>query len=117
MEAQQESSVPTFDNLPATQPISEQLVAQMDALIHGNWADSFHCITALRSINKFYPENVTDVVNRYLPALCDLISSGKTQVVKNAFSLIREVFSRGKMLNVEKCVFAFSGILIKKAAT
>lgn len=117
MEQNQESTVPTFDNLPATQPISEELIAQMDALVIGNWADSFHCITALRSINKYFPESVIEVVNRYLSQLCDLIGTGRTQVVKNAFSLIREMFSRGKMLNVEKCVFAFTGLLIKKAAT
>jgi hypothetical protein len=58
-----------------------------------------------------------EVVSRYLTVICDLISNGKTQVVKNVFMLIREIFARGKMLNVEKCVLTFVGLLIKKVAS
>jgi hypothetical protein len=83
----------------------------------GSWYENNQCITALRSINRFWPESSIEVTNRYLTSICDLINNGKTQVVKNVFLLIREIFARGKMLNVEKCVLTFVGLLIKKVAS
>ena len=50
-----QSLVPLFDNLEPTQPVNEHLIQQIDALMLTNWENGFHCITALRSINKFFP--------------------------------------------------------------
>jgi len=79
-----------------TQPLSEQLLLQMDAMTQGSWQDNSQCLTALRSINRYWPEQVMDVLPRYLSTICDMIGTGKTQVVKNAFMLLREVFARGR---------------------
>jgi hypothetical protein len=47
----------------------------------------------------------------------DLLTTGKTLLVKNIFKLIKELFDAGQQINVEKAVFVFLPILIKKAST
>jgi|JI6StandDraft_1071083.scaffolds.fasta_scaffold11101_7 hypothetical protein len=100
-----------------TQPLSEQLLLQMDVMGHGSWQDNCQCLTALRSINRYWPEQIMEVLPRYFSPICDMISNGKTQVLKNAFMLLREVFARGRQLNVEKVVLTFVGLLLKKLTT
>lgn len=117
MEPSQDASLIAFEQLPMTQPLSEQLIAQMDTLCGSGWQDNCQCITALRSINRFWPEQIVEVLSRYINNLCDMIATGKTQVLKNVFVLLREVFARGRQLNVEKIVRTFVGLLLKKVTT
>lgn len=71
----------------------------------------------LRQINKFYPQYIPDVVNRYSNALLDLFNLGKTQIIKNILRFIKEIFDKGQEFNVEKAVYPFLPLLIKKSAT
>jgi len=82
----------------------------------GPWADCFQCITAIRSIVKHNPSLAVDVISRYSAAILEFISAGKTQLIKNALSLIKETFLLGKAVNVEKCIDPFIRVLIKKSA-
>lgn len=46
----------TFESLPQVLQLTPELLEQMVSLLQNkNWIDSFNCITALRSINKYYP--------------------------------------------------------------
>jgi hypothetical protein len=47
----------------------------------------------------------------------DLLSTGKTLLVKNIFKLVKEWFDAGQQVNVEKAVIVFLPVLIKKAST
>lgn len=82
----------------------------------GPWTDGFQCITALRSIVKFNPTLAADVVCRYSVAILEFINAGKTQLLKNSLSLIKETFLLGRSVNVEKCVDPFIRVLVKKSA-
>lgn len=82
----------------------------------GNWIDSHQCITVLRQINKFHPNFIPDVINRYSNALLDLFNNGKTQIIKNLLRLVKEIFDAGQSINVEKAVYAFLPILLKKSS-
>ena len=50
----------------------------------------------IRRINKFFPQYIPDVVNRYSNAILDLFNHGKTQIYKNILRLIKEIFDRGQ---------------------
>lgn len=100
-----------------TQPLSEQLLLQMNALARGSWQDNCQCLTALRSINRYWPEQVMDVLPHFLVPITDMIGTGKTQVIKCAFLLLAEVFARGRQLNIEKVVLTFVGLLLKKVTS
>ena len=82
-----------------------------------SWSDSFNCITELRKINKYHPEFVPTIIDRFSSIILDLMSTGKTLLVKNILKLIKELFDAGAQVNVEKAVVVFLPVLIKKAAT
>lgn len=116
---QEQLQTPTYfeyELLPQTPPLNPEYVAALDSMIAGPWTDAFQCITALRSIVKHNPTLASDVVTRYSANAMDLINTGKTQLVKNVLSLIKETFRLGKYVNVEKCVDSFVRVLIKKSA-
>ena len=71
----------------------------------------------IRKINKFFPQHISDVVSRYSNALVDLFTHGKTQISKNILRLIKEIFDRGQEVNVEKAVYPFLPLLLRKSAT
>lgn len=70
----------------------------------------------IRQINKFHPNFIPDVINRYSNALVDLFAKGKTQITKNLLRLVKQVFDMGQNVNVEKAVYSFLPIIIKKSA-
>lgn len=43
----------------------------------------------IRQINKFHPNFIPDVINRYSNALVDLFAKGKTQITKNLLRLVK----------------------------
>ncbi len=71
----------------------------------------------LRQINKYFSQFIPDVVNRYSNALLDLLNNGKTQIVKNILRFIKEIFDRGQEVNIEKAVYPFLPLLLKKSVT
>lgn len=71
----------------------------------------------IRQINKFYPQYIPDVVSRYADPLLDLFNHGKTQIYKNILRLVKEVFDMGQQVNVEKAVYPFLPLLLKKSIT
>jgi hypothetical protein len=71
----------------------------------------------LRQINKFFPQHIPDVLNRYSKALLDLFTQGKTQITKNILRFLKEIFDMGQTINVDKGVSEFLPILVKKSAT
>ena len=79
--------------------------------------ESFHCVTMIRQINKFFPQYIPDVIDRYGGVLVDLFNHGKTQIYKNILRLIKEVFDMGQQINVEKAVLPFLPLLLKKSVT
>ena len=90
----------------------------IESYIKGHsWTDSFNCITELRKINKYHPEYVPNIIENFSQTILDLLSTGKTLLVKNIFRLIKEWFDAGQQVNVEKAVIVFLPVLIKKAST
>ena len=75
------------------------------------------CITEIRKIIKFQPNFVMDVIERYSSAFVDLFNNGKTQIIKNLLRMVKEVFDLGQQFNVEKAVYAFLPIILKKSST
>lgn len=71
----------------------------------------------LRQIHKFYPNYIPDIVNRYSNAFLDLFANGKTQITKNLLRMVKEIFDQGQQVNVEKAVYTFLPILLKKSST
>ncbi len=71
----------------------------------------------LRQIIKYQPTYTNDIVNRYSVALVDLFTNGKTQIIKNLLRMVKEVFDLGKQTSVEKAVYVFVPILLKKSST
>lgn len=71
----------------------------------------------VRQINKFFPQYIPDVMNRYSNQILKLLEKGKTQIIKNIMRLLKEVFDMGKDVCVEKAVYYFLPVLLKKAAT
>ena len=71
----------------------------------------------MRKINKYHSEFIPDILERFSSIILDLFNTGKTLLVKNILKLIKEMFDAGQQINVEKAVYAFLPVLIKKAAT
>lgn len=71
----------------------------------------------LRQIIKEYPSYTGDIVNRYSTPFVDLFSNGKTQIIKNLLRMVKEIYDHGSTVNVEKAVYVFLPILLKKAST
>ena len=71
----------------------------------------------LRQINKYFSQYIPDVVNRYSNALLDLLNNGKTQIVKNILRFIKEIFDKGQEINIEKAIYPFLPLLLKKSVT
>lgn len=108
----------SYAELPAPNAVDEQTIAQLDANIkHANWVQTHFCITEIRKINKFHPDFTNDIVQRYSNAFVDLFATGKTQVIKNMLRMVNEIFDMGQQINVEKAVYTFLPIILKKAST
>ena len=58
-----------------------------------------------------------DVLQRYSNAFVDLFNNGKTQIIKNLLRMVKELFDMGQQINVEKAVYTFFPIILKKSAT
>lgn len=71
----------------------------------------------LRQIIKQDSTLIPDIVNRYSNALVDLFANGKTQIIKNLLRMVKEVFDIGSTVNVERAVYVFLPILLKKSST
>lgn len=71
----------------------------------------------LRQLIKFTSNFTPDIVNRYSNAFVDLFANGKTQIIKNLLRMVKEIFDMGKTLNVERAVYVFLPILLKKSST
>lgn len=71
----------------------------------------------LRRITKYQPNLIPDIVNQYSNAFVDLFTNGKTQIIKNLLRMVKEIFDQGKLINVERAVYAFIPILLKKSST
>lgn len=71
----------------------------------------------LRQIIKYNPDFTNDIVNRYSNAFVDLFVNGKTQIIKNLLRMVKEIFDIGNNNNVEKAVYLFLPILLKKSST
>ena len=79
-----------FPDLQQPPQIDNDLLLKIDSNIKaGNWIDSHQCITMLRQINKFHPNFIPDVIDRYSNALLDLFSNGKTQIIKNLLRFVK----------------------------
>lgn len=61
---------------------------------------SYHCVTVIRQINKFQPNYIPDVVNRYSNSLSHLFATKKPQMMKNLLRMLKEIFDMGKQINV-----------------
>lgn len=80
----------TFDSLPEILTLTPELLEQMISLLKTkDWVDSFNCITALRSINKFHPQLGPQAVQHFLEHLGAELHNGTPLVVKNAMMLIK----------------------------
>lgn len=71
----------------------------------------------VRQIAKHDPTLIPDLINRYSNAFVDLFASGKTQLVKNLLRMVKEIFDVGSQVNVERAVYVFLPILLKKSST
>lgn len=71
----------------------------------------------LRRVIKYQPNFISDIINRYSSTFVDLLTNGKTQIIKNLLRMVKEVFDQGKQTNVEKAVYLFLPILLKKSST
>lgn len=71
----------------------------------------------IRQITKHSPKFIPDLVNRYSNAFVDLFANGKTQIIKNLLRMVKEVFDMGKTVDVERAVYVFLPILLKKSST
>jgi hypothetical protein len=71
----------------------------------------------VRQIMKHQPNFIPDIVNRYSNAFVDLFTNGKTQIIKNLLRMVKEIFDVGKQINVERSVYVFLPILLKKSST
>ena len=79
-----------FDELEQPPYLDETLLLQIDQLIQSNnWMETHQCVTMIRQINKFFPQYIPDVVDRYSNVLLDLFHHGKTQIYKNILRLIK----------------------------
>lgn len=106
-----------FPDLPEPPQMDNDLLMKLDTNIkNGNWIDSHQCITMIRQINKYHPNYAPDVINRYSNALVDLFGQGKTQITKNLLRLVKELFDMGQTINVERAVYAFLPIILKKSS-
>ena len=54
-----------------------------------NWIDHHHFITAIRSIHKYYPQYIPNVMDKYGNAIYTMLSNGKTQLIKNIYKLLQ----------------------------
>ncbi len=107
----------TFENLQPIQDLNNS-ASLIETYIKGHsWSFSYNCITELRKINKYHPEFIPNIIDQYSNTILDLLSTGKTLLIKNILKLMKELFDAGQQVNVEKAVYAFLPILIKKAAT
>ena len=107
-----------FEELEEPPCLDENLLHQIDTLIKGNnWTESHQCITMVRQINKFYPQYIPDVIDRYGKPIHDLFEVKKTQISKNILRMMKEIFDMGKQINVEKAIYAFLPPLLKKSGT
>lgn len=112
--------MPDLDTHQLEQPqcVDEQLLLTVDSNIKSNnWIQSHHCITMLRQVIKYYPTYAPDIVQRYCMPFVDLFANGKTQIIKNLLRMVKEIFDLGAKVNVEKAVYVFLPILLKKAST
>ena len=97
-----------FENLPPAPPLDNSTLNLIDSKIRGeNWIESHQCITGIRSIHKEHPECIFDMMQRYDKAILEIITKGKTQMLKNIFRMLKEIYLMGKTVNVEFCVYAF----------
>lgn len=71
----------------------------------------------IRQIIKYSPNFIPDIVNRYSNPFVDLFTNGKTQIIKNLLRMVKEIFDHGKDSNLEKAVYVFLPILLKKSST
>ena len=98
--------------------VDENTIAQLDANIkNANWVQTHFCVTEIRKIIKFQPNFATDIVQRYSNAFVDLFTNGKTQIIKNLLRMVKEIFDLGQQINVEKAVYSFLPIILKKSST
>lgn len=77
------------------------------------WVDTFNCITALRSINKFNSELSPQVVQHFLIPLGQELHHGVTLVVKNSLLLMKEIFMMGVQIDVRNSIVFFPYVLKK----
>lgn len=79
----------SFENLAPIQDLANS-GNLIETYIKGHsWTFSFNCITELRKINKYHPEYVPDIIERYSPTVLDLLNTGKTLLVKNILKFIK----------------------------
>ena len=62
-------------------------------------------------------EQVPNILDSFGLSILDLLNSGKSLLVKNILLLIKQMFTNGQAINVEKAVYIFLPVLIKKAST
>lgn len=62
-------------------------------------------------------EQVPNILDSFGISILDLLNTGKSLLVKNILLLIKQMFSNGQAINVEKAVYIFLPVLIKKAST
>lgn len=107
-----------FMQLEAPPALDEQILNTLDANIKNpNWIQTHHCITMVRQLNKFQPNFTIDILQRYSNAFVDLFTLNKTQIIKNLLRMVKEIFDMGQQLNVEKAVYLFLPIILKKSST
>jgi pterin-4a-carbinolamine dehydratase len=112
--------MPDVEYADLSQPptLNEDLLTTIDSNINcTNWIQSHQCITMLRQILKSQPHFIPDITNRYSNAFVDLFTNGKTQIIKNLLRMVKEIFDHGKDANVERAVYVFLPILLKKSST
>lgn len=80
------------------------------------WQHSHQAIIVMRVLNKFYTLAFTNLYPKYIDSLSDLFAKGKTQIIKNLLRLTGEIFSMGRVANIEKAIYSLLPIIIKKAA-
>ncbi len=79
----------TFENLQPIQDLNNS-GNLIETYIKGHsWSFSYNCITELRKINKYHPEYIPDIIDRYSNTILDLLSTGKTLLIKNILKLIK----------------------------
>ncbi len=71
----------------------------------------------VRQIIKYHANFTNDIINRYSNAFVDLFVNGKTQIIKNLLRMVKEIFDMGKDTSVERAVYLFLPILLKKSST